>query len=138
MISSTALDLPRQRAEAEDVCLKEHVFPMEQLPARDTSGVRVSMDMVEQADNYFGIFPWRYGWVSDLDNLGTISGFRQRLENEGSEDSRPAQVGPATIPKLTSLHAQTDYIGSYTFAGRGHSFYEKSRASRKESGPGNE
>ena len=38
---------------------------MEERPAQDASGVTVSMDMVDQADIYIGIYAWRYGWVPD-------------------------------------------------------------------------
>eukprot|EP01031_Cornospumella_fuschlensis_P020710 gene20710-25387_t len=47
MISSTAVDLPEHREQAVDACLREGVFPigMEQLPARDASGIQVSLEM---------------------------------------------------------------------------------------------
>ena len=75
MISSTALDLPEHREQVRDACLHEGVFPigMEQLPARDASGIRVSLEMVDQADIYIGVYAWRYGWVPDFDNPGKIS-----------------------------------------------------------------
>lgn len=75
MISSTALDLPEHRERVFDACLHEGVFPigMEHLPAQDATGIRVSLDMVDQADVYIGIFAWRYGWVPDFDNPGKIS-----------------------------------------------------------------
>jgi tetratricopeptide (TPR) repeat protein len=67
MISSTALDLPEHRALAHQACLDAGVFPigMEQLPARDETGVAVSLGMVDQADVYIGIYAFRYGWVPD-------------------------------------------------------------------------
>ena len=67
MISSTALDLPEHRAQAHQACLDAGVFPigMEQLPARDATGVAASLEMVEQADIYIGIYAFRYGWVPD-------------------------------------------------------------------------
>jgi tetratricopeptide (TPR) repeat protein len=67
MISSTALDLPEHRAMAHQACLDAGVFPigMEQLPARDATGVAASLEMVEQADIYIGIYAFRYGWVPD-------------------------------------------------------------------------
>ena len=75
MISSTALDLPDHREQAREACMKEGIFPidMKHLPARDASGVRVSLEMVDQADIYIGIFAWRYGWVPDFDNPREIS-----------------------------------------------------------------
>ena len=67
MISSTALDLPEHRAAVKEACLSAGVFPigMEHLPARDASGITVSLEMVDKADIYLGIYAWRYGWVPD-------------------------------------------------------------------------
>ena len=67
MISSTAIDLPEHRKQVFDACLCEGVFPigMESLPARDADAVRVSLEMVDTADIYIGIFAWRYGHVPD-------------------------------------------------------------------------
>ncbi len=75
MISSTALDLPEHRERVKAACLREGVFPigMEELPARDTSGIQVSLGMVDQADIYIGVYGWRYGWVPDFDNPEKIS-----------------------------------------------------------------
>src|SRR5713226_1921160 len=63
MISSTSVDLPEHRQEAIDACLREGLFPiaMEHLPARDADAIRVSIEMVDKADIYIGIFAWRYG-----------------------------------------------------------------------------
>ena len=65
MISSTALDLPEHRELAHQACLDAGVFPigMEQLPARDETGITASLEMVEEADIYIGIYAFRYGWV---------------------------------------------------------------------------
>lgn len=65
MISSTSLDLPEHRQQAIDACLRQSVFPlaMENLPASDTDAIRVSMEMVDKADIYMGVFAWRYGHV---------------------------------------------------------------------------
>ena len=58
MLSSTAFDLPEHRAAAFKACIDAGVFPlgMESLPARDATGVDVSMEMVDQADIYIGIY----------------------------------------------------------------------------------
>ncbi|MFM9959576.1 MAG: DUF4062 domain-containing protein [Phycisphaerales bacterium] len=75
MISSTVLDLPEHRAAARDACLDEGVFPvdMEHKPARDVTGVTASVEMVDEADIYIGVYAWRYGWVPDFDNPKSIS-----------------------------------------------------------------
>lgn len=63
MISSTSIDLPCHRHEVIEACLRQGVFPigMEHLAARDADAIRVSMEMVDKADIYIGIFAWRYG-----------------------------------------------------------------------------
>ncbi len=65
MISSTALDLEKHRPAVEAACISAGVFPiwMKHLPARDASGVQISLEMVDQADLYIGVYAWRYGWV---------------------------------------------------------------------------
>jgi hypothetical protein len=65
MISSTALDLPDHRPQVREACLCEGIFPigMESLPARDADAIRVSLEMVDKADIYIGIFAWRYGHI---------------------------------------------------------------------------
>lgn len=75
MISSTVLDLPEHREAVREACLREGMFPidMELHPARDTSGIAVSLDMVDKADVYIGIYAWRYGWVPEFDNPDGIS-----------------------------------------------------------------
>jgi len=67
MISSTSVDLPEHRKEAIDACQRQGFFPlaMEHLPARDADAIRVSMEMVDEADVYVGIYAWRYGHVPE-------------------------------------------------------------------------
>jgi hypothetical protein len=50
-----------------EACLREGIFPlaMEHLPARDADAIRVSVEMVDEADFYIGIFAWRYGHIPD-------------------------------------------------------------------------
>ena len=65
MISSTARDLPEHRKEAMDACLRQGMFPtmMEHLPASDEEAISASLEMVDRADIYVGIFAHRYGYV---------------------------------------------------------------------------
>jgi hypothetical protein len=67
MISSTAADLPEHREQVVQACLRLGIFPiaMEQLPARDATGVDISLEMVDQADIYIGVYAWRYGWIPE-------------------------------------------------------------------------
>ena len=75
MVSSTARDLPEHRKEVMDACLRQGMFPdmMEQLPASDADAIRVSLDMVDRADIYLGIFAHRYGYVPQENNPKQIS-----------------------------------------------------------------
>jgi hypothetical protein len=63
MISSTFRDLVEHRLEAILACLQQKVLPlaMETIPASNRTPLEVSLDMVEEADIYIGIFGYRYG-----------------------------------------------------------------------------
>ncbi|MHC4177411.1 MAG: DUF4062 domain-containing protein, partial [Planctomycetota bacterium] len=65
MISSTARDLPDHRGHVMDACLRVGTFPkmMEHLPAEDADAIKKSLEMVDQADIYVGVFAHRYGYV---------------------------------------------------------------------------
>ncbi|MEK6259468.1 MAG: DUF4062 domain-containing protein [Planctomycetota bacterium] len=85
MISSTAFDLPQHRAMTQEACLTEGVFPigMEHLPARDATGIQASLEMVDQADIYIGIYAWRYGWIPDGSEISiTEMEFNHALERK--------------------------------------------------------
>ncbi|GAB6140154.1 hypothetical protein JCM14076_08830 [Methylosoma difficile] len=61
------MDLPEHRKQAMDACLRQGIFPkaMEHLPARDADAIKVSLEMVDVADIYIGIYAWRYGHVPE-------------------------------------------------------------------------
>ena len=67
MISSTSLDLPEHRKQVIKACQRMDVSPeaMEHPPARDADAIRVSLEMVDKADLYLGIFAWRYGHIPE-------------------------------------------------------------------------
>ena len=68
MISSTARDLPAHREQVRLGCERAEFAPhdmMEHLPALDSDAVAASLEMVENADVYLGIFAYRYGYVPD-------------------------------------------------------------------------
>jgi tetratricopeptide (TPR) repeat protein len=75
MISSTARDLPDHRKEVLEACLRMGMFPdmMEHLPASDADAIRISMEMVDRADIYLGVFAFRYGTVPKTNNPQQIS-----------------------------------------------------------------
>jgi hypothetical protein len=58
VISSTVRDLPNHRREVMDACIRQGMFPsmMEHLPASDADAIRISLDLVDNADIYVGIF----------------------------------------------------------------------------------
>ena len=95
MISSTAADLPDHRAQVVEACLREGVFPigMEQLPARDASGIQASLEMVNQADIYIGIYAWRYGWVPDGSDISiTEMEFNRAVERQARGELKEVLV----------------------------------------------
>ncbi|MEM7427384.1 MAG: DUF4062 domain-containing protein [Pseudomonadota bacterium] len=66
MISSTAQDLPEHRDEVRLGCESIGISAdqmMENLSARDADAVKVSLEMVENAEVYICILAWRYGYV---------------------------------------------------------------------------
>ena len=65
MISSTVIDLPRHRKEVRDACLQQDMFPlmMEFLPAASEDARTISLQKVDEADIYLGIFANRYGYI---------------------------------------------------------------------------
>ncbi len=65
MISSTVRDLPEHREKVRDACLRQEFFPsmMENWPAMDADGVTASLEKVEKADVYIGVFGFRYNYI---------------------------------------------------------------------------
>lgn len=70
-ISSTSLDLPIHRKQAMEACMRMGMFPimMEYLPASDADAIRASLEMVDEAEIYVGIFGWRYGYIPAGHNI---------------------------------------------------------------------
>jgi len=58
-----------------DACLRVGVFPvmMEHLPASDADAISISLEMVDGADVYIGVFAHRYGYIPKENNPGKIS-----------------------------------------------------------------
>jgi tetratricopeptide (TPR) repeat protein len=67
MISSTARDLPEHREELRLGCQRAgfEVRMMEHLPALDADAIKASLDLVDEADIYVGVFAYRYGYVPE-------------------------------------------------------------------------
>jgi tetratricopeptide (TPR) repeat protein len=85
MISSTTRDLPEYRAQVMDACLRVGMFPqmMEHLPALDADAIRASLDLVEEADVYVGIFAHRYGYVPDGHDISVTQMEYERAVERG-------------------------------------------------------
>lgn len=75
MISSTSLDLPEHRKQVLDACLRQEVLPirMEDLPAQNVTADVASLEMVDRADIYIGVFAHRYGYIPNENNPEKIS-----------------------------------------------------------------
>ena len=68
MISSTTVDLPEHRPEARDACLRSGFFPlmMEHGSAEwNSDAIKYSLEKVDAARVYIGIFAYRYGYIPD-------------------------------------------------------------------------
>lgn len=67
VISSTARDLPEYRKQVMDACHRSDMVPrmMEHLPAMAADAIQASLDLVNQADVYIGVFAQRYGHVPE-------------------------------------------------------------------------
>ena len=61
MMSSTSRDLPQHRQAVMDACPRQGMFPlrMEHLPAGDADAIEASIEMVDRADLYLGIYARR-------------------------------------------------------------------------------
>jgi tetratricopeptide (TPR) repeat protein len=75
MISSTARDLPEHREQILEACLRQGMFPlrMEDLPANSDEAAAASLNMIEEADVYLGVFANRYGYIPKANNPDQIS-----------------------------------------------------------------
>ena len=71
MISSTFIDLREHRQQAILACWQESIFPlaMEMLPASNMTPLEVSLQLVDEADIYIGIFGYRYGSIPEGDDI---------------------------------------------------------------------
>ena len=126
MVSSTALDLPEHRQGLRDACERAGFEPhmMEKLPALDADAIEASLQMVDEADVYVGVFAYRYGYVpKGLDISITEMEFNRASELKKPrliffiDDAHPitgkdVETGPGAI-KLQSLK---DRIGQQRVA----------------------
>lgn len=66
-ISSTIKDLPDYRVQVIGACQRMGIFPLvvEHLPALGSAAIDLSLDLIDQADIFIGIYAYRYGHVPD-------------------------------------------------------------------------
>jgi serine/threonine protein kinase len=85
MISSTARDLPEYREQASAACLASGMQPcmMEHLAALDSDSIRASLEMVDKADVYIGLFAHRYGYVPEGHDISITEMEYQRAVEHG-------------------------------------------------------
>ena len=114
MVSSTVRDLPDHRQGVLDACMRQGMFAlmMEHLPAIDADAIKASMDLVDQADIYLGIFAYRYGYVPKGHHISATE----------MEYNRAVERG---IPRLIFLiHAEHPVKGGDVETGEGASKLE--------------
>lgn len=114
VISSTIRDLPNHRQEVMDACLRQGMFPtmMEHLPASDADAIKVSMDLVDAADIYVGVFGQRYGYVpSDLEISITEMEYDRAVDRKIPRlifimhDDHPITIGDVEINQSEKMRA---------------------------------
>ena len=123
LVSSTALDLPGYREKVMDACLRMGMFPkmMEHLPALDADAIQASLDLVDQAEVYIGIFANRYGEVPAQNNPLQISITEM-------EYNRATERG---IPRLIFLMEKNQaHVGKVPFAAKLEAFKNRLRTER--------
>ena len=123
MISSTARDLPDHREQVRIACERAGFAPhdmMEHLAALDTDAIEASLNMVENADVYVGIFAYRYGSVpndhkisiTEMEYDHAVKLNKPRLIFFVHEDHPVTGKDVETGPGAAKLQALKDRIGS--------------------------
>ena len=99
MISSTARDLPEHRKQVMHACDRVGLFAekMENLSAMGADAIEASLELVDRADIYVGIFAHRYGYIPEGHEISITE-----MEYEGAVER--------DIPRLIFL---IDFAYSY-------------------------
>ena len=122
MISSTARDLPEHRERVRKACERIGFEPremMEHLTALDKDAVETSLEMVDRADVYIGVFAHRYGYVPDgADKSITEMEYDRAVERKTPRLIFFIDEGQPVLPKdidtgpnAAKLHALKERIG---------------------------
>jgi hypothetical protein len=69
MISGTSIDLAEHRRLVIDACRRLRITPllMDSAAGGDAETIQASVEMVDQADIFIGIYAWRYGALSEME-----------------------------------------------------------------------
>jgi hypothetical protein len=105
MVSSTVLDLPEHRKAVIDAVIRVGCLPLAMEHGSAESGsdaIRFSLERVDQADVYVGVFGFRYGYVPDSRGKNpqgwsvTEHEYRRALERD--EDNQKNPPPPSAAP----------------------------------------
>ncbi len=133
MISSTARDLPEHREQVMQACMRLgmlHPDMMEFLTATDATALEGSLDMVNHADIYVGVFAFRYGYVPDGQTTSiTEAEYNRAVEREiprliflmsDEHDVKPGDVetgeGAEKLQKLKERLKKEQIVGFFDSA----------------------
>lgn len=112
IISSTARDLPEYRKQVIDACHRADMSPemMERLPALPVDAIRASLDLVDKADVYVGVFAHRYGYVPEGHDISITQMEYERAIERGiprlifiMHDEVPVAVGDIDFESKSKL-----------------------------------
>lgn len=104
-----------------DACIRQVMLPsmMEHIPASDADALRISIDIVENADLYVGIFAYRYGHVplqheisiTEMEYDRAVARKIHRLIFI-MDDSHPITIADVESEQLSKLNAFKDRLKS--------------------------
>jgi hypothetical protein len=98
------------------------IFPigMEQLPARDATGVAVSLQMVDQADIYIGVYAFQYRWIPGQDGVSvTEMEFDRAVASRISRNAGDAEQQNEPHPSKESGRPRPEFHPTHLQATRG-------------------
>ncbi len=109
MISSTLRDLPAHRDVLKDACIRQNMMPlmMETQYADEHNAIHASLEMVDQADIYLGLFAHRYGYRPKNETYREV--YLERYGREPKEqdisitEMEYHRAGEREIPRLIFL-----------------------------------
>jgi len=130
VVSSTTRDLAEHRAKAINAILSKHMFPLgmeHSLAASSATPVDASLELVDQADAYVGIFGHRYGCIPPGSDVSITHMEYQRAVERGIprliflvDEATPPPAGeldyPERLARLRNELQQTQVTGFFSSA----------------------